>query len=61
MADPQIRITVEDLETGDQEQQTITDDVVVITAGRHYVASVNKYATGTQVWTIKVGDHADAE
>lgn len=50
---PGIRIDVTDLETGDTESQTVTDDVVVITAGRHYVHSVNKHANGTQTWTIK--------
>ena len=49
-----IRITVEDTENGDREVQEITDDVVVIVAGRHYVHHVQKHSTGTQVWTIKV-------
>lgn len=53
MTEPGIKITVTDLKTNDSESQTIVDDVVVIVAGTHYVAGVQKYANGTQVWTIK--------
>lgn len=52
--DAVIRVTAEDPETGDFTQQEITDDVVVICAGRHYVGRVVKYGNGTQIWTIKV-------
>lgn len=49
-----IRVTAEDLDTGEKNVREITDDVIVVTAGRHYVATVQKYGNGTQVWTIKV-------
>lgn len=55
--DKGIKITTTDLETGESQSTVIHDDVVVTTAGRHYVAGVQKYpGTGTQVWTIKVGE-----
>lgn len=49
-----IRVTAEDLESGEKDVHDITDDVVVVVAGRHYVAGVQKHANGTQIWTIKV-------
>jgi len=51
---PVIRVTVEDTETGEKSSHDMTDDVVVITAGRHYVDGVVAHANGTQVYTIKV-------
>lgn len=54
-----IRVTVEDLETGETESREMRDDYVLITAGRHYVASINKYPTGTVVLTIKVENDVD--
>jgi len=49
-----IEVTVRDTETGDTETATITNDVIVITAGTCYVDNVQDYPTkGTQVYTIK--------
>lgn len=48
-----IRVTAEDLEAGTTEVHEITNDVIVVTAGSYYVATVQKYANGTQVWTLK--------
>lgn len=45
-----VRVTVEDLETGDSEVQEITDDVLVIVEGTAWVSGVDSYpTTGTQV------------
>jgi hypothetical protein len=49
-----IRVTAEDTENGDTATREITDDVVVITAGNHYIDGIVKYANGTQVITVKV-------
>lgn len=49
-----IRITVEDVETGQREVKEITDDVVVITAGRHFVDGITAYGNGTKIYTVKV-------
>jgi len=49
-----IEVTVRDTETGQSETQTITDDVLVITAGTCYISSVSDYPkSGTQVYTVK--------
>lgn len=54
MPDPGIRVTVQDLETGDSESQVIRDDYIIVTAGTCHVAHVNDYPTkGTHVLTIK--------
>ncbi len=64
MAEPGIRVTVEDLATGETESQEIRDDYVIVCAGSCYVAHVNDYPMkGTQVLTVKGrlglgGDHA---
>lgn len=48
-----IRVTVEDLATGETETQQISNDVLVIVEGTAQVAGIQNYpATGTQVWTI---------
>jgi hypothetical protein len=63
MPDPGIRVTVQDLVTGDSETQEIHDDYVIVCAGTCYVAHVNDYPTkGTQILTVKGrlglgGDH----
>lgn len=54
-----IEIKITDLDTGVVQTRTIVDDVLVITTGRHYVASAQKYANGTSIWTIKVSDDDD--
>ena len=50
----QIRVTVEDLESGDKETVEISDDYVLICAGSAYQDGVQAYPTkGTHVITIK--------
>lgn len=49
-----IRVTVVDTESGETESREITDDVIVVTAGRHYIDGISSYANGTKVYTIKV-------
>ena len=49
-----IRVTVEDLATGEKESREITDDVMVIVEGTANVSAIQNYPEkGTQVWTIK--------
>jgi hypothetical protein len=49
-----IRVTVEDLATGETESKEFDDDVLVITAGTCWIDHVADYPTkGTQVYTIK--------
>lgn len=49
-----IRVTVEDLETGEAQSQEIDDDYVLVTAGSCYVAYTNTFpARGTYIITIK--------
>lgn len=50
---PGIRVTVEDLATGEAETQTIYDDYVIVVAGSCHVAHVNAFANGTHVLTVK--------
>lgn len=50
----QIRVTVEDLATGDTESTEIADDYILIAAGSCYLAHVNDYPMkGTAVLTVK--------
>lgn len=55
MADPGIRVTVEDLATGEiGEHAEIRDDYIVVCAGSCHVAHIQVYPTkGTHVLTIK--------
>jgi hypothetical protein len=48
-----IRVTAEDLGTGDSESIIITDDYVLTCAGTAYLAHVQAYANGTHVITVK--------
>ena len=49
-------ITVRDTETGETHTQTIDDDYLLITAGRHYLAHHQVFPkSGTHQLTIKVG------
>lgn len=48
-----IRVTVEDLQTGDKESADIENDYVVTVAGDAYVANTQVYKNGTHVITIK--------
>lgn len=50
-----IRVTVEDLKTGEVESQEVEDDFVLVCAGRCYLAHTNVYPkSGTVQLTIKV-------
>jgi hypothetical protein len=49
-----IRVTVVDTESGETESREITDDVIVVTAGRHHIDHIASYGNGTKVYTIKV-------
>ncbi len=49
-----IRVTVTDEETGETAERTIDNDYVLVTAGRHYLDGVVRYANGTVVLTVKV-------
>jgi hypothetical protein len=52
--EPQIRVTVEDLATGETETTEVCDDYVLLTAGSCYVDGIQTYPTkGTHVLTIK--------
>jgi hypothetical protein len=53
MPEPGIRVTVEDLLTGETESQEIHDDYTIVTAGSCHVAHINAFANGTHVLTIK--------
>lgn len=53
-----IRVTVKDLETGEEESQEIVDNYILITAGNRYLAHTNMFANGTAVLTVKVDEDA---
>lgn len=53
MADPQIRVTVVDLATGDTETRDLTDDYVLICAGTAEMTYVTEHANGTHQITVK--------
>lgn len=56
-----IEITVRDTETGETQTKTITDDYVVICAGRRYVHHKQVFPkSGTHQLTIKVDRSVDA-
>jgi hypothetical protein len=48
-----IRITVEDLETGDKEKFEITDDCCIVVAGTYFVDSIFMHANGTRQIIVK--------
>lgn len=49
-----VRVTAEDLDTGETESRIIVDDVSIVTAGTCYVHGVQDWPQAcTQVWTIK--------
>jgi DhnA family fructose-bisphosphate aldolase class Ia len=55
-----IRVTIEDLATGEKEVKEITNDYLVVTAGDHYVAHTNWYPrSGTTQLTIRVAQPAE--
>jgi|GEM_PF-4613622 len=52
--EPQIRVTVEDLETHEVQAMEVADDYVIVTAGVCEITHVNTYpAKGTHVLTVK--------
>ena len=53
MPEPQIRVTVEDLLTGESESVELADDYVLICAGRCEQTYVTAHANGTHVITVK--------
>lgn len=54
MAEPQIRVTVEDLATGETETEELRDDYIIVCAGSCHVAHINSYPQkGTHVLTVK--------
>jgi hypothetical protein len=54
MSKPQIRITIQDIETGEREEVEIADDYVLICAGRCYQDGIQVYPTkGTHVITVR--------
>jgi hypothetical protein len=53
-----IKVTATGLGTGDSEEAVITDDYVITCAGSAYVDSVQTYANGTHVITVKGRRHA---
>jgi hypothetical protein len=51
---PGVKVTVEDLETGEKESTEIMDDYILVCVGTCYVAHTQAYPTkGTHVITIK--------
>lgn len=53
-ADPGIRVTVEDLATGETESQQVQNDYIIVCAGSCHVAHTQVYPKkGTHVLTIK--------
>ena len=53
MSEPNIRVTVEDLATGDTETIEVMDDYVILAAGSCWVDHVQTYANGTHILTVK--------
>lgn len=55
-AQPGIRVTVEDLQTGETETKVIRDDFLLICDGNRYLDGVQSWPkSGTVVLTIKRG------
>lgn len=48
-----IRVTAEDLETGESSSIMFDDTYVLTTAGRCYLAHEQRFANGTTILTIK--------
>lgn len=54
MAERGLRVTVEDLETGEVETAEVpVDDYLILTTGRCELAHVQAYGNGTHVLTVK--------
>ena len=48
-----IRVTVEDLESGETTTREILNDYILVTAGDHYLDGFTKHANGTVQLVIK--------
>lgn len=56
-----IRVTVEDLESGESQSKEIENDYILVCAGNYYLAHANEYPrSGTVQLTIKK-DRKDSE
>jgi len=53
MSDPGIRVTVEDLATGESESAVILNDYVLITAGTCHLSSYQMHKSGTHTLYVK--------
>ena len=54
MTEKQLRVTIEDLKTGDKEIVEFGDDYILICAGHTYQDGIQVYPTkGTHVITVK--------
>lgn len=49
----QVKVTAQDLESGESESVEISNNYVLTTAGTAYVASTVAHANGTHVITVK--------
>lgn len=50
---PDIRVTVEDLATGEKETVEVKDDYLILVSGSCHVAHVQAHRNGTHVLTVK--------
>lgn len=48
-----VRVTVKDLETGEEETVEIKDDYILVAVGECYLNHSQVYATGTHILTVK--------
>lgn len=48
-----IRVTIEDLATGETETVEVKDDYLIVAAGTCNVEHVQSYANGTHILTVK--------
>ena len=48
-----VRVTVEDLTTGEKDAVEVRNDYVLIAVGDCYLEHTNVYSTGTHILTIK--------
>jgi hypothetical protein len=53
MAEADIRVSIEDLATGEIETVEVKDDYLIIAAGSCHVAHVQAHGNGTHVLTVK--------
>ena len=53
MSDKGIRVTIEDLETGESESREVLNDYIIICQGTCYVSAEQMWASGTHQLTVK--------